>query len=574
MKAALLPRASHRLSAIVVFFAAVALGGGAAGAEAEQHPLAIPPLMVSVSGSDSNPCTQAAPCLSFNRAYHVAQLGQTVEVAAGTYGKEEIDPPAKSGSGVVLFTPAAGASVNTGQVSTFAVNHIEFNGFTANSFYISSDYSGVTPSDDITLRNISTTVWFIRSSNNISIIGGNSGYSNIADSDTIGSSGTTTVPSRNVLVDGTTVSNQQRTGPVCLPPNPACHPDGIFVQSVDGLTIRNSRFVNDDVLPIYFSRINNGPTSTNVLVENNLIDAPYPSGYYPLMIRWDGTPRDAPYQNIVIRFNSLGGSMNFPTNRNWCVPGTCEVIGNTGPMGQFQCVSSVVYRYNVWQGAKCDQTDKNAGNLMFAGATNTRTPNAFDFHLLRGAPQIDAVPITVPGPPTDVNGNLRPLRAARDAGAEQWDDATLRVGVGIGAVSIGMDRDQVAAFYGAARSVRSVRLGSRAPAMKVESYRFHAGTLSVAYDGDRVVGVSTTSQYYSGQQQVGVGWRGDAPPQRFSWKACPGGYLSSSGGVHTWLIPRDHLAGRPISLVWVLGSSWDRQSCPAKTSGTSKRRKG
>ncbi|MDX6439850.1 MAG: hypothetical protein QOF45_2433, partial [Gaiellaceae bacterium] len=45
---------------------------------------------LSVSGSDSNACTQAAPCKSFDRAYRVAAPGATVEVAAGSYPAQTI----------------------------------------------------------------------------------------------------------------------------------------------------------------------------------------------------------------------------------------------------------------------------------------------------------------------------------------------------------------------------------------------------------------------------------------------------------------------------------------------------
>src|SRR5437868_903583 len=43
---------------------------------------------VSPSGSDSNACTQSSPCLTFNRAYHVAAPGDTVQIAGGSYGSQ------------------------------------------------------------------------------------------------------------------------------------------------------------------------------------------------------------------------------------------------------------------------------------------------------------------------------------------------------------------------------------------------------------------------------------------------------------------------------------------------------
>ncbi len=53
---------------------------------------------VSTTGSDSGSCTATAPCLSFNRAYHVASAGQVVQVAAGSYPDESLTAdPSKTG---------------------------------------------------------------------------------------------------------------------------------------------------------------------------------------------------------------------------------------------------------------------------------------------------------------------------------------------------------------------------------------------------------------------------------------------------------------------------------------------
>ena len=71
-------------------------------------------LYLSPSGSDSNPCSRTAPCLSLNRAYRVAEPGDVVDVADGTYGNQTINfdstktstsrrgVPCRGGSGTVL----------------------------------------------------------------------------------------------------------------------------------------------------------------------------------------------------------------------------------------------------------------------------------------------------------------------------------------------------------------------------------------------------------------------------------------------------------------------------------------
>ena len=70
-------------------------------------------LFVSPQGSDDGVCVRTRPCLSFRRAYAVAKPGQTIEVAAGTYVAQTIEPDgAKSSGASVTFRPAAGGTVN------------------------------------------------------------------------------------------------------------------------------------------------------------------------------------------------------------------------------------------------------------------------------------------------------------------------------------------------------------------------------------------------------------------------------------------------------------------------------
>src|SRR3954453_14933307 len=86
-----------------------------AGAEPDLPPASV---FVATTGSDSAPCTQAAPCQTFNRAYRVAGPGQVVEVAAGTYGEQILERDAtKTSDADVFFRPAAGAAVSTGELT-------------------------------------------------------------------------------------------------------------------------------------------------------------------------------------------------------------------------------------------------------------------------------------------------------------------------------------------------------------------------------------------------------------------------------------------------------------------------
>jgi nitrous oxidase accessory protein NosD len=68
---------------VTAAMAASLLGAGLAAAAGD------PTLYVSASaGSDGNPCTQAAPCLTIGHAIAVAAAGSTIEVSAGTYHEQ------------------------------------------------------------------------------------------------------------------------------------------------------------------------------------------------------------------------------------------------------------------------------------------------------------------------------------------------------------------------------------------------------------------------------------------------------------------------------------------------------
>src|SRR5262245_45829006 len=55
-------------------------------------------VFVSTTGSDQANCSRVSPCKTFDRAYRVAQPGQVVEVAGGTYGSQTIGADSSRGS--------------------------------------------------------------------------------------------------------------------------------------------------------------------------------------------------------------------------------------------------------------------------------------------------------------------------------------------------------------------------------------------------------------------------------------------------------------------------------------------
>jgi hypothetical protein len=146
----------------------------------------------------------------------------------------------------------------------------------------------------------------------------------------------------------------------------------------------------------------------------------------------------------------------------------------------------------------------------------------------------------------DIDGDRRPVRGAVDLGADQHENAGIVLGSSIGNLRIGELRAAVEAFYGSPVQHSSRRFAKTAPALEVVTYRSWGGKLWAAYDGDKVVGVGTSSGYYVGAGGFGVGATGAAvsATTHARWLVCHSAYVAASRGVTTSLVARSQT--RPV----------------------------
>ena len=86
-------------------------------------------LYVSADGRDSNACSEAKPCSSFQRAYVAAKPGEPVLIGAGTYGDQKLTPdPKKRSTKPVVFRPADRTAVKVNSV-VIQASHVRFENF-------------------------------------------------------------------------------------------------------------------------------------------------------------------------------------------------------------------------------------------------------------------------------------------------------------------------------------------------------------------------------------------------------------------------------------------------------------
>ncbi|MGD9570366.1 MAG: Ig-like domain-containing protein [Thermoleophilia bacterium] len=351
----------------------------------EPPPAGVASVFVAPGGSDAAACTAGAPCASLDRAYRVADPGDVVQVAAGSYGSQTIALDAtKTSSADVVIRPAAGAAVNLSYLRVYG-RHVEVRGVTTNGWYL---YPGA---KDVTLRDVvSNEAAFITSADDVSIVGGEIRGVDSRDGLQVKVASSGYAEPRNLLIDGLFIHDITRVS------DPTSHVECVQFTAGVGVTIRNSRFLDCGTQGVFFKEGLGGQID-DVMIENNFFGKL--SGYNTLIFD-DGVSR------MTARYNSFAKAPRLGSGT-----GTSAITayGNAGELAS--CGSGVTYRYNVWSGAACGTGDLKAS----PGFVNA---DGFDLRLAAGSAAIDrGDPANRPA--SDIFGTARPKGGAPDAGAHE-----------------------------------------------------------------------------------------------------------------------------------------------------------
>ena len=259
-------------------------------------------LYLSPAGSDAGSCSAAAPCATLQRAFALAQPGQTVELAGGTYPSQTLGRSQKSGTAHVVFRPAAGAQVSfSGRLTLDGAAHVTLVGFklarpgpSDRSLFVDACTT------DVTLDKVSGETFFVlEGTSHIRFLGGSwGGYGTAGAQDSgIGTSeaagpgrsceGAPATPAHDIVFDRVTFHDVFWNVPASA--WGGSHPDCLELNGyVDGVTIRNSRF---ERCASTFLMI--GPDQGDighVTVERSVFTELGPESWYGIQITSGGKP--------------------------------------------------------------------------------------------------------------------------------------------------------------------------------------------------------------------------------------------------------------------------------------------
>jgi hypothetical protein len=362
----------------------------------------------------------------------VAQPGQVVEVAGGTYPGQTITYDAsKTSSAHVVIEPAPGATVTLSgrlQLGTFSGDgprHLTIKDLHA----VADDGVSLTGwqagegTQDVDWVNLDASNFYLRGVQHFHIIGGDWGPCEVPTqvADACGNNkidyADPPYANNDITIDGARFHNLQcRSNHDCSGTD--IHFECLYVAGGTNIVIRNSTFRDCEFYDILVTRISPSAAGNfnGLRIENNWLDT-----------AWDGqqhqnrsyalsfAPWGTPFQDVLVRYNSLRAGIAMDENGDGTLYSNFRILGNIadGPDG---CYPSVTYTANIWTRGSCGGGDVslNGGPFPYVSETN------FDFHLTGGV-AVDLVPGTNADQQlaTDIDGQARPMGAGYDAGSDE-----------------------------------------------------------------------------------------------------------------------------------------------------------
>jgi hypothetical protein len=282
-------------------------------------------LFVAPGGSNAGPCTQAAPCRSFDRAYQLADPGDVVEVAGGRYRSQILGPKAGSAAPDVRLVASAGQRVVVGNPGA-RVGCLGFEGATyvgvegvetsytrvAGRLHQCGVSVGREHAHHVTLKDVDAgMIWF--GADDVTVLGGDFGPG--IDENTKIEWGSGHAP-RDILIDGAVIHDARMYRQ---------HQECLALWGGLNITIRNTHFYNCAVFHVWINGESGDVLENRVLVDDIYVPIGYGGGKGDVHL----------FDNEVTSGISLGGGQNCMRDTTYTPrPGVLyECSGNTRVSG-------------------------------------------------------------------------------------------------------------------------------------------------------------------------------------------------------------------------------------------------
>jgi hypothetical protein len=337
-------------------------------------------LTISPTGKDSNPCTQAQPCLTMAHAYEKATAGQLVQMLSGSYPSQTLQGASKAGSAHVLFAPAPGASVSlSGTIYVFA-SHVTIEGIAVKDV-VTGNYDqtpGRANPTDVSLLNLTGRNFEIDSATNVTVEGGSWGPASACGGPYGGNNNSIrqTIPAvtpENILINNTVIHDVQSYDLV------ECHIEGLAIFAGNHVTVSNSKFYGNSIYDV-FMQANSGGHPNNITIAKNwmanTVDNSaangHPVGYSNGIVLGSEIS-----SNLTLSANHFNGVVNINDDGSLSSYTNTNVVENFGAMAYsgYPCgtvLKGVLWSKNVWQNDKCGTSDVNLSGaaLPYLKASN------------------------------------------------------------------------------------------------------------------------------------------------------------------------------------------------------------
>jgi hypothetical protein len=393
------------------------------------------PALFLIAGAQAQTCGFDV-CVgdSWQAAYAGAAYGEEVTLEPGAHPAQslyfvsgrasEVDEPN------VVFQGGPGVSV--GNITAYGIRHVTFSGINAGDVVFECEDTGIPVEargqHPIDVAVIDSKLRTTRSENASDLliarneIGPSSTVNKVnASADDLGGN-CTDEPPTGIVYEDNDIHNFRES-------SAASHMECLFVEGVQGLTIRRNIFRACSVFDLFFKRQGAAGSfgMSNILIENNMLGHPVASAFRTAgstAISFSGAA-GANYSNLTVRNNSVNAQILLRDDLGVTFTNTL-IEGNLALQHSGDCfLAGVTMRYNGWlnpgQACAADLGDNQlSGWIDVETQAELDSPTSdptIDYHLSAGAWAIDRSPA---GPVEDFDAQARPLGPAFDVGADEW----------------------------------------------------------------------------------------------------------------------------------------------------------